>query len=187
VLKKVLSLAMSVILIVATVSFAISFNSTPVLAADEDTGCCVLDDNDNYCSSDATEDQCEGSFYSGISCSEVSGQGNIPGPCEKVSCLEEDGSCSARKYFRQCIDGGGAWDTKQISEITSCQPGCCQILDENNDVIEQKQVTFGLQCEQDANILGLGSNFVPGQCEVLEEQLKQLSYSFSLMITLSLI
>jgi hypothetical protein len=87
----------------------------------------------------------------------------------RITCLEESGTCSAQKYFRQCIDNGGRWDNRQLSDVTECNSGCCQIIDESN-ILSQYQVTFGIQCEKDAEKLGIGYNFVPGACEVLEKQ-----------------
>jgi hypothetical protein len=156
-------------IVLMSVSFALSLSSQFVVA--EDTGCCIKDDLGNYCSDDATLDQCEGSFYSGVSCDQLTRQDpNIPHACERVTCLEEDGSCSAQKYYKQCVDNGGGWDVNPLSQVSQCSEACCQIID-GADIIRQYRVNFAYQCYQDAEVLGLTGNAILGECEVLQEQL----------------
>jgi hypothetical protein len=168
-INKILSLVVSVMIVLMSVSFAVSLNSQFVVA--DDTGCCVKDDIGNYCSDDSNQDQCEGSFYSGVSCDQLNRQDpNIPHACERVTCLEEDGSCSAQKYYKQCVDNGGGWDVNPLSQVEQCSEACCQIID-GSDIIRQYRVNFAYQCYRDAEILGLTGNAILEECEVLQEQL----------------
>jgi len=168
-INKILSMVVSVMIVMMSVSFALSLSSQFVAA--DDTGCCIKDELGNYCSDDSTQDQCDGSFYSGVSCDGLSRQDpNIPHACERVTCLEEDGSCSAQKYYKQCVDNGGGWDVNPLSLVDQCSEACCQIIDGAN-IIRQYRVNFAYQCYQDADILGLTGNAILGECEVLPEQL----------------
>jgi hypothetical protein len=95
-IKKSLSLVVSVMIILMAASVSLSMNSEPVFAAE--TGCCVKDKSGNYCVNDfSSEEECEWDFFGGIPCSQVSGQGSVPGACERITCLEESGTCSAQK------------------------------------------------------------------------------------------
>ena len=169
-IRKALSLFVSVMIVLMSVSFAVSINAKEVFA-EEITGCCVLDDSGNYCVDESVEGSCSGSFYSGISCSAIERESaNIPSPCERVTCLEDDGSCSAQKYYKQCRDhSNSGFFEVPLSEVNECQEGCCQLLSEG-EVVNQYSVSFLGQCTIDAASLGLTSNLL-SECESLPEQI----------------
>lgn len=184
-LKKTLSLVMSVMLIFMSVSFAISFNSKEVIAA-EGEGCCVYnEDTGNYCSEDFTQSECSGTFYGGISCSAISPGQGVASPCEKGTCVEGDGTCSAQKFKKQCIDEGGLWKPEALSSVPECSVGCCQIVKEG-ETINQYSVIFGGQCQDDATTLGLDYSFLPNtECPSLVEQVGCCVSDFGCSLTSS--
>jgi hypothetical protein len=166
ILKKTLSLVVSVMIVLMSVSFAISFGSKEVAAA-EGEGCCVYSESLGlYCSEDVSESECSGTFTGGISCDAISSNA-----CDKVTCVEADGICSAKKFKKQCIDEGGLPKFEPLSSVPECSVGCCQII-RDGETINQYSVIFGGQCQADANTLGLDYSFLPNaECPSLIEQI----------------
>jgi len=185
-IKKISSILMSFMIVLASISFAISLNSESVFAADE-VGCCVYDENTgDYCSENVDSASCAGgSFYSGISCSQITPPAGAVSPCEKGTCVEDSGFCSASKFRKQCVDEGGEWYDEELNSVDFCSQGCCQILNDEQDTINQYSVIFGQQCVMDSERLGLNYIFNPGECAAQEEQLGCCITDFSCGLTTS--
>jgi len=166
IVKKTLSLVVSLMIVLMSVSFAISFSSKEVVAA-ESGGCCVYSESlGTYCSEDVPESDCSGNFFGGTPCSSLSSNA-----CDKITCVEADGTCSAQKFKKQCMDEGGLPKDAALSSVPECSEGCCQII-RDGETINQYGVIFGGQCINDADTLGLDYNFLPNvECPSLEEQI----------------
>ena len=66
-------------------------------------GCCILDHTGSYCVDDSDPDDCDAEFYSEVECSQLPFVPEINeelGMCDRVTCIEEDGTCTAQKYLK---------------------------------------------------------------------------------------